>query len=147
MSFSAEAEVATRDIYARLLGAWNARDAGGFAALFAEDGVSIGFDGSQVTGEEIRDHIGGIFSDHRPLLHRQGLPAAGPVSLGRLSSTPSSSTTSGKVSAPIVDDLFMGHGGGLQFCRPARRGFGRPHEWLASQNAGGVNRFVVYGRA
>lgn len=64
MSFSAEAEVATRDIYARLLGAWNARDAGGFAALFAEDGVSIGFDGSQVTGEEIRDQIGGIFSDH-----------------------------------------------------------------------------------
>jgi hypothetical protein len=96
VSFSAEAEVATRDIYARLLGAWNARDAGGFAAPFAEDGVSTGFDGSKVTGEEIRVTSAASSAITRPLLHHQGLPAAGPVSFGRLSSTPSSSTTSGE---------------------------------------------------
>jgi uncharacterized protein (TIGR02246 family) len=59
-----EPEAAARDLYARLLGAWNAHDADAFAALFAADGVSIGFDGSEARGDEIREHLAGVFADH-----------------------------------------------------------------------------------
>jgi uncharacterized protein (TIGR02246 family) len=53
-----------RDLYARLLEAWNGRDAEAFAALFADDGAMIGFDGSQATGREIREHLQPIFAGH-----------------------------------------------------------------------------------
>jgi uncharacterized protein (TIGR02246 family) len=59
-----EPQAAARDLYARLLDAWNAHDADSFAALFAADGVSIGFDGSQATGNEIRGHLAAVFGDH-----------------------------------------------------------------------------------
>jgi uncharacterized protein (TIGR02246 family) len=59
-----EPQAAARDLYARLLGAWNAHDADAFAALFAADGVSIGFDGSQASGDEIRQHLAAVFGDH-----------------------------------------------------------------------------------
>jgi uncharacterized protein (TIGR02246 family) len=59
-----EPQAAARDLYARLLDAWNSHDADAFAALFAADGVSIGFDGSQATGDEIREHLGAVFADH-----------------------------------------------------------------------------------
>jgi uncharacterized protein (TIGR02246 family) len=59
-----EPQDAARDLYARLLHAWNAHDADAFAALFAADGVSIGFDGSQATGNEIRGHLAAVFGDH-----------------------------------------------------------------------------------
>jgi uncharacterized protein (TIGR02246 family) len=59
-----EPQAAARDLYARLLDAWNAHDADAFAALFAADGVSIGFDGSQATGDEIREHLAAVFGDH-----------------------------------------------------------------------------------
>ena len=59
-----ETDTAVRDMYARLIAAWNAHDADAFAALFAEDGVSIGFDGSQATGDEIREHLAAVFGDH-----------------------------------------------------------------------------------
>jgi uncharacterized protein (TIGR02246 family) len=58
-------ETAVRDLYRRLLEAWNGHDVEAFAGLFARDGVSIGFDGSQAQGPEIREHIGAVFSDHR----------------------------------------------------------------------------------
>ena len=61
---SPEPDDAVRDLYARLLDTWNGRDASAFAALFAEDGVSIGFDGSQAAGSEIREHLGAVFGDH-----------------------------------------------------------------------------------
>lgn len=52
-------------LYAELLGRWNARDADGFGALFAEGGVSIGFDGSTVGGASgIREHLREIFAHH-----------------------------------------------------------------------------------
>jgi uncharacterized protein (TIGR02246 family) len=57
-------EDAARDLYTRLLDAWNSHDAGAFAALFAPEGVSIGFDGSQATGDEIREHLAAVFADH-----------------------------------------------------------------------------------
>lgn len=52
-------------LYNQLLEAWNSRSARGMADLFAEDGESIGFDGSQSIGnEEIFMHLKPIFEDH-----------------------------------------------------------------------------------
>jgi len=60
----AEADRALRDLYERLIGAWNDRDAAAFAELFATDGMSIGFDGSQMVGDEIREQLSAIFGNH-----------------------------------------------------------------------------------
>ena len=61
--FAAENEV--RELYRRLLAAWNERNAQEFAALFAVDGNVVGFDGSPVDGREaIRSHLEQIFADH-----------------------------------------------------------------------------------
>lgn len=53
-------------VYEQLLNAWNTQDAEGFAALFTEDGNTVGFDGSSMNGrEEIASELRRIFSDHR----------------------------------------------------------------------------------
>lgn len=58
-------ERAVEALYRELLERWNQRDVGGFAALFAEDGNVVGFDGSQVDGRaEIESHLRWIFADH-----------------------------------------------------------------------------------
>jgi uncharacterized protein (TIGR02246 family) len=57
-------DAAVRDLYARLLAAWNERNAEDYAALFAADGAMIGFDGSQASGTEIVEHLRPIFKDH-----------------------------------------------------------------------------------
>jgi uncharacterized protein (TIGR02246 family) len=58
-------EKEVRTLYLRLLEAWNRRNAAGFAALFAEDGNQVGFDGSQVNGRAaIELHLSQIFADH-----------------------------------------------------------------------------------
>lgn len=58
-------ESAVRALYQQLLDSWNSRDAGNFAALFTEDGYSIGFDGSQLMGQgEIASTLHQIFADH-----------------------------------------------------------------------------------
>jgi len=52
-------------VYKKLLDAWNERSAEGMAALFTEDGESIGFDGSQSIGrQEIFSHLKPIFEHH-----------------------------------------------------------------------------------
>ena len=52
-------------LYRALLEAWNTRDADGFAAAFAEDGSSIGFDGSPMNGRaEIASALRAIFENH-----------------------------------------------------------------------------------
>jgi uncharacterized protein (TIGR02246 family) len=52
-------------LYFALLDAWNRRDAAGMAALYAEDGVQIGFDGSRADGAaHVRAHLEPIFRDH-----------------------------------------------------------------------------------
>lgn len=62
----AEWESATRDLYTRLLDAWDKRNARDFALLFASDGSLVGFDGSQVNGQlEIGAHLSEIFSHHQ----------------------------------------------------------------------------------
>lgn len=53
-------------IYRELLEAWNRRDPAAFAALFAESGSSVGFDGSQMNGRtEIEGSLRAIFADHQ----------------------------------------------------------------------------------
>ena len=52
-------------LYQQLLGAWNDRDAAGYARLFSENGSIIGFDGSTANGRaEIEGHLTPIFADH-----------------------------------------------------------------------------------
>lgn len=52
-------------LYQQLLHSWNRRDAEGFATLFDDEGHSIGFDGSPMTGRtEIAATLGQIFADH-----------------------------------------------------------------------------------
>ncbi|MGH2598135.1 MAG: SgcJ/EcaC family oxidoreductase, partial [Dehalococcoidia bacterium] len=56
---------AVRSLYQSLLDSWNARSADRFAALFDEDGYTIGFDGSLMHGRtEIAAELGRIFADH-----------------------------------------------------------------------------------
>jgi uncharacterized protein (TIGR02246 family) len=56
----------TRELHARLLEAWDKRNARDFALLFASDGVLVGFDGSQVNGQlEVGAHLTEIFSHHQ----------------------------------------------------------------------------------
>jgi uncharacterized protein (TIGR02246 family) len=51
--------------YAKLLAAWNAQDAAGMAALFAEGGAQVGFDGSEAQGPRtIHLQLAPIFRDH-----------------------------------------------------------------------------------
>src|SRR6266853_5782246 len=60
---ASESEV--RELYQNMLDGWNKRSAAAFAAPFAEDGDSIGFDGSQLIGRaEIVSMLQRIFADH-----------------------------------------------------------------------------------
>lgn len=59
-----DSESHVRTLHADLLRAWNRRDAQGFGRLFAADSLMIGFDGSQVAGAEIVDHLAPIFASH-----------------------------------------------------------------------------------
>jgi uncharacterized protein (TIGR02246 family) len=59
------AERAARELYANILSCWNAGDAGAFARLFTRSGNMVGFDGSQVDGQEsIEVHLAKVFSSH-----------------------------------------------------------------------------------
>jgi uncharacterized protein (TIGR02246 family) len=54
-----------RALYGQLLAAWNAGSASGMAAVFAEDGESVGFDGSHTAGRaQIAAELERIFRDH-----------------------------------------------------------------------------------
>jgi uncharacterized protein (TIGR02246 family) len=54
-----------RRLYEDILLTWNQRDAAGMAALFADDGSLVGFDGSQVDSRSAIDqHLRPIFADH-----------------------------------------------------------------------------------
>lgn len=55
-----------RHLYQALLDSWNRQDARAFAALFADDGNTIGFDGSLMQGSEhIAQELSRIFSSHK----------------------------------------------------------------------------------
>ena len=52
-------------LYEELIAGWNAQDADRYAAPFADDGVVIGFDGSEMVGREaIAEEMRRIFADH-----------------------------------------------------------------------------------
>jgi len=54
-------------LFENLLDRWNDHDASGYAALFADDGSLVGFDGSPVeTAAAIAKHLRSIFADHQP---------------------------------------------------------------------------------
>jgi uncharacterized protein (TIGR02246 family) len=54
-----------RALYDALIDGWNRRNPDEYAELFEDDGIVIGFDGSQVAGREgIRAHLRSIFADH-----------------------------------------------------------------------------------
>jgi uncharacterized protein (TIGR02246 family) len=59
-------EAAIRTLHRQLIDAWNRRNAHDFAALIAEDGNLIGFDGSQLNGRsDIEAELQRIFRDHQ----------------------------------------------------------------------------------
>ena len=60
-----EAEAGVRELYRRIIDGWNESDGEEFAAPFAEDGIVIGFDGSESEGRAgIAAEMNRIFSDH-----------------------------------------------------------------------------------
>jgi uncharacterized protein (TIGR02246 family) len=59
-------EKAARALYADVLRCWNEGNAAGFAALFVRQGNIVGFDGSQVDGQDkIEAHLAQIFAQHQ----------------------------------------------------------------------------------
>jgi uncharacterized protein (TIGR02246 family) len=61
-----DAEQAARAVYADLVRYWNEGNAAGFAALFVRQGNIVGFDGSQVDGQDsIEAHLAQIFAHHK----------------------------------------------------------------------------------
>lgn len=59
-------EAQIEKLYRQFLDCWNKRDAHAYAALIAEDGNLIGFDGSQMNGRlAIEAEISRIFTDHQ----------------------------------------------------------------------------------
>ena len=55
-----------KELYNSLLKNWNNQKAKGFAELFTEDGITIGFDGSQMNGQDqIRMELEEIFANHK----------------------------------------------------------------------------------
>jgi uncharacterized protein (TIGR02246 family) len=68
-------------LYHQLLDSWNRRSAQEYAALFAEDGSIVGFDGSQVNGRsEIERHIDQIFTDHQTATYIGAIREVRPLS-------------------------------------------------------------------
>ena len=62
---AADDEAAVRALYRQLLDGWNAHSGAAYAAPFAEDGLAIGFDGSEHrTRAEIAATIQQIFDHH-----------------------------------------------------------------------------------
>ena len=63
MTIDIEGEITA--LYRSILAGWNTSDAEAFAGGFAEDGVVIGFDGSEVVGRaRIAEQMAAIFADH-----------------------------------------------------------------------------------
>lgn len=59
-------ETKIRLLYKKLLESWNTNNPAGFANLFAENGNTIGFDGSQMNGRrQINDELSQIFANHQ----------------------------------------------------------------------------------
>ena len=65
LSNAPAAERAARELYAEVLRGWNERNAGEFARRFSRNGNMVGFDGSQIDGQEsIEKHLSQVFGSH-----------------------------------------------------------------------------------
>lgn len=65
-STASTGETEIHALYAALLDAWNRRDAVAMAALFAEDGHVVGFDGSVLDGKDVfEEEMSRIFKNHQ----------------------------------------------------------------------------------
>jgi uncharacterized protein (TIGR02246 family) len=65
LAHASVAETAARELYAEILRRWNAGDAAGFSRIFSRSGSIVGFDGSQVNGQDkIESHLARVFSSH-----------------------------------------------------------------------------------
>lgn len=63
---SSDWDRATRELYARVLEAWDKRNARDFALLFASEGNLVGFDGTQINGQlGVGAHLTEIFTHHQ----------------------------------------------------------------------------------
>jgi uncharacterized protein (TIGR02246 family) len=63
---SAGSDADARALYARILDTWNKRDARNYALCFATDANLVGFDGSQIDGQQqIGAHVSEIFAHHQ----------------------------------------------------------------------------------
>jgi len=61
------ADLEVRDLYSKLLNAWNTKDAAAYSELFSDDGTIVGFDGTSMqTPGAILEHLSSIFADHDP---------------------------------------------------------------------------------
>lgn len=79
----------TRDavvsLYTRLLDGWNRRDAAAFAAQFAADGSTVGFDGSPMDGRgAIQSELARIFADHTPATYVAKVREVRPLGAGAM---------------------------------------------------------------
>lgn len=79
----------TRDavvsLYTRLLDGWNRRDAAAFAAQFAADGSTVGFDGSPMDGRgAIQTELARIFADHTPATYVAKVREVRPLGAGAM---------------------------------------------------------------
>jgi uncharacterized protein (TIGR02246 family) len=65
-----DAGEAAKALYHAILSRWNEGDAAGFARLFVRQGNVVGFDGSQVDGQDrIEAHLAQIFADHQTAMY------------------------------------------------------------------------------
>jgi uncharacterized protein (TIGR02246 family) len=59
-------EQQVRELYRRLIEAWDKRNARDYTLVFAEDATLVGYDGSEINGQAtIGSHISAIFSHHQ----------------------------------------------------------------------------------
>jgi uncharacterized protein (TIGR02246 family) len=76
-------EDAIRGLYQTLLDGWNRRDAPAMVELLLDDGLVVGFDGSQMQGAAmVGEELARIFADHTParyvgIVRRVSFPSPG----------------------------------------------------------------------
>ncbi|MEO6549123.1 MAG: SgcJ/EcaC family oxidoreductase [Ferruginibacter sp.] len=64
-SINEKKEIAVRELHQAILKHWNDKNAAGFAAMFAVDGNAVGFDGSQMNGQQqINKEMNVVFANH-----------------------------------------------------------------------------------
>ena len=67
-------------LHGAIIEAWNRQDAEGYAALFAEDAIVVGFDGSEMSGRtEIAEQLAAIFADHQVPTYVRLVRGTGPL--------------------------------------------------------------------